>query len=278
MNYIEIIKLYIPAVLFIFFLVLFLISKKKEKKTFILSLEKLGIPLTIPIQSYIMQKIILLLLGAFSLTFYITYDFSKFFPEKLEMAVFFDKEGISNCLKKYTDEEIKNLKIIDKNYEKCQLDYYKTLDEEVKRILNLDFFSIKSHEIHSDGKTTFVVEKTQGIHNYYISESIGELTHIAEKPHSKAISFISYFEKCKSPSDKISVNFFDIFIKNKIILKPRFKQIVAESIKSQGKEFDHILGGYTVLTFFPIPKYSNTLYLLQLDSIGLIPIGYAVYR
>lgn len=278
MNYWEIVKLYIPGVLFFFFLILFIVSKRKDEKTFNLSFEKFGINLNIPIKSFILQKVILLFLGIFSLTFYLTYDFSKFFPEKLKMEVFFDDEGIEKCLSRYTEKEIKELNIINKNFEKHQLEYYRTLDKEVKRLLDLDFFSIKSHEIHSEGKTTFIVDKTQGIHNYYISESIGELMHFAEKPRAKPISFVSYFEKTKSPSDKITVGFYDIFIKNKVILKPRFKQIVAESIKSEGKEFDHILGGYTVVNFFPIPRFSNTIYLLEVDSVGLVPIGYAVYR
>jgi hypothetical protein len=278
MNYIELIKLYIPLILFIFFLIIFFVSRRKDQKVFTVKFEHFGLNIDFPIKSFLLQKIVLVVLAFFSLTFYISYDFSGFFPKKLKMEVYFDKAGIDDCLEMFSQEEIESLHILSKNYEKYQSDYYEKINVEARKILHLEFLSLNKKYLHSEGETTFIVKKGKGIQTYYIEESEGELKHFVEIPKTETKTFNTYFEKVNSPTDKINATFFDIFVKNKVILKPRFKQIIAEDIKSEGKMFDHILAGYTVLRFFPYPKYSNTIYLLELENVGLIPVGYAVYR
>ncbi|RLD58522.1 MAG: hypothetical protein DRJ01_12465 [Bacteroidetes bacterium] len=278
MNYTELIKLYVPLILFAFFLIIFIVSRRKDEKIFTVKFEHFGLNIRFPIKSFLLQKFILIAFAFFSLTFYISYDFSKFFPEKLKMEVYFDKEGIKDCLEMFSQDEIASLNILSQDYGNYQSDYYEKINIEARRILQMEFLSLNKKYLHSEGETTFIVKKGKGIQSYYIEESEGELKHFVEIPKTKIRTFNTYFEKINSPSDKINATFYDIFINNKVILKPRFKQIIAENIKSEGKIFDHILGGYTILKFFPYPKYSNTIYLLELENVGLIPVGYAVYR
>lgn len=277
MNYLELAKLYLPLGI-TFILVIFIFAKIKNEREYIFKIQKFGLELVIPIKSFFIKKLLLVIVAFLIFAIYVNYDYSSYFPNELTMEVFFDKEGIDDCLELFTDEEIEELNILKKGYEKFQNNYYEKVNDEAREILNIEFLSLNKKYVHSEGETSFIVEKGKGFQTYYIKEAEGELKHFVEIPRSKVRTFNTFFEKISSPSDKISIEFGDIFIKRNVILKPRFKQIIAENIKSEGKEFDHILCGYTIVEFFPIPKFSNTIYLLEEEGIGLIPIGYAVYR
>jgi len=270
-------KLYLPIILFITFIIILITCQQQGDKVFTISFEQYGLDFKIPIQSFTIQKIILIALSIASLTAYLFYDFSKYFPQKLKMEVYFDNDGIVKCLSLFSTKELDKLNILYSDYEKHQLEYYELINKEARKLLKMEFFTINNKDIHSEGETSIIVDKVAGIHNYHIKESKGELKQIVEKPKSEIKYFYTFFEKHHTAADKLTPSFNDIFIKNRVILKPRFKQIITVNIKSYGKKFDHVLGGYTIIKLFPYPRFSNTLYLLEVDSVGLIPIGYAVY-
>jgi hypothetical protein len=45
----------------------------------------------------------------------------------------------------------------------------------------------------------------------------------------------------------------------------------------RGTPFKVSVIGVTRVTVFPLPEFSNTLYLADVPNLGLVPIGYAVY-
>lgn len=271
-------KLYLPIIIFVCLIIFFFILKRQDEELYIISFGKFGLSIKIPIDSFEFKKGLLIFCSIISLSSYLFYDFSEFFPKRLKMEVFFDEEGIDQQLTLFSKDELDNLHILSQNISAYQSGYYDLMNSEAKKLLKLDFFSVNRKDVHSEGETSFIIQKISGIHNYHLKESKGELRHLLEKPKCPIKEYYTFFDKITSPSDKMTPSFNDIFIKNKIILKPRFKQIISERIKSKGKVFDHILGGYTIVNIFPYPKFSNTLYLLELDNVGLIPIGYAVYR
>ena len=276
-----IVKLYGPIVISIILLSLLFTLRKNEKRDGkkaaipinILGIIQFELPLT-----RVQIRFVIVLASIVSLLSYLIYDFSVFFPRELEMEVFYDPEGLQKSLKEFDQEELKKLRIID-NYEKYQSVYYDDLDKEIKSMLSLDkFFSLKDGIVHSEGDTDFLVKKIEGIHNYYVEKSDGKLKHILERPQKKSISFISFFEKVNSNNDYLKPSVFDIFIKRRIIIKPMFKQIIAENYKSAGVIFHHVVYGAMRIDILPFPKFSNTIYLFEIKNVGCIPIAYAVYK
>lgn len=278
MKSLSIIKLFLPTIIFTIFMTTFFFVSSNNEKDINIGFDYFGISFDFPISSYLIKKIVLLFLSILSLLSYLFYNFSEQFPSRLTMEVFFDDEGIKKCMNLFTPKELIELHILTEGIENYQKEYYETINVEAKKILNTSFFTLDKKDVHSEGETSFIVEKTKGIQNYHIKESKGELKHIVERARLNKKEFFTFFEKISSPTDTLTPTFKDIFIQNKVILKPRFKQIITEKVKSKGRMFNHVLCGYTIIKFFPYPKYSSTLYLLEENEVGLIPIGYAVYR
>lgn len=272
-----IIKLYGPLIVFALLIITSIFLKKSASESSV-TLNLLGLAqYKVPISNIAVLRMLIIISAFAILSLYIFYDYTKFFPKSFNMEVFFDEEGIKICLGDFTDKELRNMNIVD-NYEEYQDIYYNDLDKELKKLLSLElFFTLKRGLIHSEGETTFIVEKIDGIQNYHISKSEGRLTHYLERPELKDIFFKSYFEKVNSKNDYLTPSLLDIYIKREVIVKPMFKQIIAENYKSNGVIFHHVLYGLTKIHFMPYPHYGNTIYLFKLENIGLIPIAYAIY-
>ena len=220
------------------------------------------------------------LMGACSMfPYYLTMDYSKFFPTHMEVETFYDQDGIRETLKIFSEDELTNLGVI-KNYSEYADEHYKYLDDQLKEVLRpfeKGFFSVKQGSVYSKGTTSIHVEKTDGIHNYYVKESSGSFTHILEAPKMKSISYLSYFEKKATSRDFIRPTVLQILIDREYLLSTEYKQILAEHRNSNGSEFDHKLLVATKLYLFPMPSFSNSVYLKEVGD-KRIPIAYAVYK
>lgn len=271
-------KLYGPVVVFVLLLIIAFTTKQPDK-SIDLSIGILDIvKIPVPISNIILLKGLIILAAFIPLSFYVLYDFTKLFPKHLKMEVFFDKHGIKESLRIFSDRELKKLNIL-MDFEEYQEKYYNDLDEELKKLISSEnFFTIRHGVVRGEGEATIVVEKTSGFQNYYVNDSKGQLTLYSEQPQSKIVSFRSFFEKVSSVNDYLNPSLKDIYLEKKITLKTMYKQIVAEMYHSDGVIFHHILYGVTKIYFFPFPSFSHTIYLFEYENIGLIPIGYAVYR
>jgi hypothetical protein len=193
------------------------------------------------------------------------------------MEVFFDKKGIRDSCKAFSKEELEMLGVPD-NYEELQSIYYDDVKLEVRGIFQKgEDFLIPTENVHSQGETSFYVEKLPGIQRYHIKDSEGKLTHAIEISEEPMLQFKSFFERLNSRHDYLEPSLSEMLIKHSVILQPRFKQIFAKNLKSEGRSFNHILVALTKVTFFPYPRLSNTIYLFELDDT-VIPVGYAIYR
>lgn len=206
-------------------------------------------------------------------------DYSSFFPEEgLKIQASFDQDGIRASLKVFSDDELKRLGIPD-NYEQFQKKYYDDIN-----IILREFFQKSKDTIFSGkdfdsiGTISFVVQKLDGIQNYYIKEASGQLKHTLVKPNTLPLTFRNSFEQRHSRHDYLSPSLKEIFIKHTVIIQPRFKQIFEKDEKSGRETFDHVLVCVTKVYFFPFPKFSNTIHMTELEGIGLIPVGYTIYR
>ncbi len=272
-------KIYGPVIISaVLLLLLFSLRKEEDLGRIEINPTFLGISILkygLPISNIWLARAILLCLSIAVLSLLIFMDYSDFFPDHLKMEVFFDKKGIHDSLKVFSKEEFKQLGIPD-NYEEFQNRYYDDVKVEVRKIFQKDKnFLIPTENIHSQGETTFYVEKLPGFQKYHIKESRGTLTHAIEIPNTPMLQFISIFEKLNSRHDYFAPSLTEIF-KHRMILQLRFKQIFAENLKSEGKPFNHTLVCLAKVNFFPYPKFSNAIYLTELNE-GVIPIGYAIY-
>lgn len=258
-------KLYSPLLFAVTFLIMAIFFNKKESGMINFKMEKFGFNFEIPISKLLAKKIVLLILAIVSISLYVFYDFSTFFPHKLEMKVFYDKDGIDKNMTWLSESEKINLNIIS-NYELERKNYYNRIDSVLKTIINQKFFSLETGQVHSEGKTTFIVEPIDGIQKYEISEAEGEVTHQLEAPNQETIRFRSFFSKIESPDNLIELSLKEVFFKQEILINPQFREILAENNKSMGYTFDHILYGVTKIYFFPYPKFGNTLYLLKVPN------------
>ena len=273
---VKIVKLYTPVLIAIsLILSTFFVENNNVQKE--ITLHFLGtIEYSIFLKNYIVTKSLLFLAALISLGCYLFFDFSALFPDRLKMKIFYDSFGIDNNLKNFSKKELDSIGIA-KDYANLQSVYYEDIDTEIKKILNTPaFFTVLDGHIHSKGETVFTVKREKRIQKYIITEAKGQLEHILERPNSSEYKFITFFEKIPSSNDYLRPNFKDIYIKQKFILKPLFKQILAENYNSNRVYFHHILCGVTKVKFFPYPSFSNTVYFFKVNE-SFVPIGYAIY-
>lgn len=263
--------LYFPILLSLLFLIFFCFKKfNVEQKYLPIKLFDV-IQFDLPILHVNYIKAFIILLACLPLYYSFSRDYSRFFPKEFSMEVFYDKEGISETLSGFSQEDLENLGIA-KDLSIRDSVYFSKLDDEVrKNNIATNFFTRKDCIIHSSGSTSFKVEKADGFQKYHVYESKGELQHFLECSQEKQICLKSFFEKLPSNSDYITGSF------SSIIIIPKFKQTIAEKNRSDGIIFNHILYGLTKIKIFPTISYSNTLYLFEYNG-KLYPIGYAVYK
>ncbi len=267
-------KVYAPIIPAILLIAVALRYKFKENELFPIEIYRF--------KFYVTEKLAgraICLLAALSIIpYYVTLDFTQFFPDRLDVEVFYDHQGLQSSMNVFTGEELTRLGYRTGN-EHLAKEYDKDLDLKIKDLLKLDgFFSVSDGVVHSSGETTFEVARTKGIHNYHIEASKGELAHSLERPNHKTLKIKSFFEKLPSVHDYLRPTFRDILVKKEIVMAPRFRQIVAEQNLSDGVIFDHVLIGATKVYLFPYPSFSNTVYLFDSATGGSVPIGYAVYK
>ncbi len=275
-------KLYAPFLISLLFVVAIFLVKKTRKGT-VLTIRPLGhfiemVEIKIPISSIVITRTILGIIAILPLFTLLFLDFSSFFPSHLKMEVFFDEQGIHDSFNQFDADEIKNL-TIPSDYLSYREQYYQDLDREAKRLLFIPiFFDEKNGSIHSSGQTSFVVEKVDGIQKYHVSESSGELLNTLELPNQPTRQFKTFFEKLPTKEDYLSPTIWHILTKHTVILRPQFKQILAQDIKADGVVFHLTVVGVTKVAIFPWPDFSNTIYLANFPGVGLVPIAYAIYR
>ena len=275
-NFLNLIYPFLAAI-FLLLCLPFIKTTDENKITF----SPLGwISFDLHIKSKIVINLLIIILSLALLAFPAFRDYSKFFPSRYDMEVFFDEKGIESTLKDYAKDEIESLNLNDQWREERK-EYLNNLTSDISIILGIDSFFIKGHEyIHSEGSTTFFVEKVEGWQKYHIKEAKGNLKHVLDLPKSKQTkTFHSKFELQSTRNNYITATISDIYLTYTKILKPHFKQIA--SLTPGGDEiiYHHSLIALIKVRFFPISKIGDTIYLVKSkDEITWVPIGYAIYK
>jgi hypothetical protein len=215
--------------------------------------------------------------GALSfLPMYVVMDFTQFYPSELRMQVYFDQAGISESLAEMPQDSIRKLGVVF-DWQAAR-NYYDSMDRSRRRVTgkNEPFFS-SGAQLSSEGRTTFVIEKIGDLQTYRIVEAEGNLTHTLVRPSGNEERFVTLFSKVASAGDFVHPTFSDIFIYRSFVIFPRFSEKVADYNQANGVQVDHFLVGLTRVYIWPMPGYSNTVFLYEDPQGRYVPIAYAVY-
>lgn len=225
----------------------------------------------------------LLIAGAIvSLTRALAVDFSRHFPTRLSMDVYFDEKGIERNLKVFSAKELNELSLAPdwKQHIGTYMELVKSSLLTLWRQRHLkdtpDIGDLTRDMVHARGETTFIVKRF-GLFSYRIAESLGRLDYDLDVPKKPRRSFCSVFELRETASNHIRVDLGEVVKSASIILKPEFKQIFAMEAGGQQAPFDHIVVGLTKAFLLPFPHFTGTIYLWKLQSGQTVPIGYCLY-
>jgi len=271
-------KLYGPFLLATLFVAACFLVKESEEGVLTLSfLGNLG-SISVPISSLPAMRGILVIVALLSLFFYFLMDCSTFYPSSFDVEAFYDSRGLDEALSVFDQKEKEQLHIA-VNYDVFKKKYYQELDLTLSRALGIEkFFDMEDGAVHSTGKATFRLEKITGIQRYHIVESGGDLNHTLELPNKPPRGFYSLVQKLPSKADFISPGFSEIILKNTIILRPIYKQVLAKASNAEQTVFHHTLIGVTKAKILPWPRFYSTIYFADFHENGLVPIAYAVFR
>ena len=272
-------KLYLPIVISVALLLLsFFVREGQTSGELVVNPSILGFSLFTykpPLSNVWVVRVVLLFSSFITFSSLMLVDFSDFFPKDLRLEVYCDPQGIRESLTVLSKEEFKELGI-PVDYEQYQEKYYDDVNITLRDILKKNKDTVYSGKnIHSKGEIKFTVKKVDGIQNYYVEDSRGRLDYTLEKPNTPQENFLMLIEKKGTQYDHISPSLKDIFIKHAVVIQPRFKQIFSKDLNS--KSFDHALVCATKVYFFPYPRLSKVMYMVDYGDTGRIPIGYGVY-
>jgi hypothetical protein len=270
-----IVKLYGPLVVSVVFLVASFFVPGSEAMTMIelQPMELFAVDLPIPTPVLVRGMLLVASIGALSC--FAIYDYAAFFPRYLRMEVFFDDDGIRRSIATLKLNAVQNNWLVGE-YSKQRSHYFDAVDTKIESLGYARTFSLADrHTIHSNGHTWFVVEPVVGWQRYRVVEAKGELQHVLEVPGSPAAQLLTFFEKVPTGEDYFTVSWTHPF---RILLKPRFKQMLAIDRESTRSTFQFIIVGLTLAQIFPWPGFSNTVYCADFEGVGLVPIAYAVYH
>ena len=283
-----VLNFYIPLISGVFLILMVLVSPKivSTGSSVTVDAEVLLLGVRIPLPLWL-EKVWLLrgaiLISAFvCLTKSLTLDFSKYFPKRLQMDVYFDKQGIERNLSFFSSEEINEVSLADDWKE-----HISSYDETVKgslgalweqrhlaETLNISEFS--REWVEARGSTTFIVSRV-GLLSYRIDESAGRLDYVWAMPKKPRRSYCTAFQLHETASNHLRPKLRNLLKSPTLILKPEFKQIFATDEGELNAPFDHLVIGLTKVFLLPYPHLSDTLYLWKLQNGKTVPIAYAVY-
>lgn len=221
---------------------------------------------------------IILATSAFALIVYLGIrDYSRFFPQRFNIKVYFDDDGIVKALQEFDTSEISKLNLVN-DWKSSKIKYFENLNARLSEAS----FSFRFR--HVDGSTSGSGHGTLkarlldrwGVQKYKIMDGHGQLTFVNIAPRSGTTQLFTGYKLLDSRANDLKVALSDIYTMKPIILMPEFKQVIHRT--AEAEEFDHILCTATKIRFLPIIDLGTTIYMFKQDDGLRVPIGYAIYE
>lgn len=242
--------------------------------------------ITVPLPSFLRKVLILRLsllgLATAFLGLAVGTDFSRFFPDRLRMDVFYDEEGIKDSLAAFSQDELGAVGV-DPEWRTAQLEYYNEVAKSIAALgqevngSGKDMVAVLREASHARGETTFKLERV-GPFSYVIVESRGHLDHVVDMAGRKEVRFRTSFELRESPYNHVRPGWRQLFLRHEIVVRPEFRQVLApEGYSGEQVPIHHVVIGMTKVQLLLIPEFGNTVYLWKRPLGGAVPVAYAVY-
>jgi hypothetical protein len=202
-------------------------------------------------------------------------DYSKFFPARFSIEVFFDDEGLSRALNRFSAEDQKTLKI-DSDWKTKRASYFSRLNSDLLNAkINFQFLTARAMTIGKGEGTIRAVKIGWVSQNYKITEATGTL--LFETPSAGTIDVRSLktgYDLIETDAAYVTQSGFTVFYPHSFVVHPEFRQYI--NLSPTNKTFHHILMAATSISV-PLFELQQTVYLTAgEEGEGNIPIGYAI--
>ncbi len=210
-------------------------------------------------------------------------DYSDLFPRHMQMEVFFDDNGLTEIVNKFSNEELQETPLAE-NWREHKKQYVDSLNKVLSDVKHGFRFDSLPGTVRSKGENSIEVKKLQSWswQRYRIQSGRGNLKHTHEIPSpgtdspQKPEIIESKFELLETASNYIDLSFTEIYWKWTKVVRPEYKQFFRLS-----PDKDHYNSHLTALSrvrFFPYVDIEETVYLVRAERDNrYVPIGYAVY-
>lgn len=255
------------------FILIFFIPK--TDKQFELGISRFGFSVPISVNATLGKRVLLAIFAIASLCSMFLRDYSSFFTGDVVYDVYYDVEGIEQCIFKIEDESLDEL--IHEDWKRLRLEFYADLDSTIQKAIpqSESFFSYQNIEdyLFSIGRGTHKVSYFSFWQKYKIDHVEGYVEYELHPPESEIIEFETrYFLRNKK--DNIVSPSFKEFISGEIVTK----STMAHSMLIHSKEYYQAeIIGLTKAKIFPISKFEFSLFCFEDPEKKLIPYGYAYY-
>ncbi|MFC2075445.1 hypothetical protein ACFLT7_00015 [candidate division KSB1 bacterium] len=224
------------------------------------------------------MRFIWLLIAMFLMCIPAFRDYSKFFPSRYEVEVFFDNDGLIKATKQFTREELAVFNIPEDWY-RIKAHYFDSLNSAFRRSVKLkSFFGTAGEKVYGEGELKIDAAKIAGWQKYHVADAevtVG-LYSVSQKGEKKQV--LTKLAMKKTSNNYIALQFSDIYYKFVKIFEPEFNPVDRLDLKNDRIEYNSLIV-ITKLRFFPVLRLSESvIFIRDVERKRMIPVGYAIYR
>jgi hypothetical protein len=242
----------------------------------------LKVPLATWMENAWVIRLIAAIVGVICFAFALCVDFSRFFPRRLCLDVYFDSKGIQRTLRMFLDRELGDVKPA-KDWESRIVHY----DAEVVAGLNAlwatrgtanapSLQDMGRDLLHAQGEVTLAVQRI-ALLLYKVASGKGDLQLVLENRDRPVFRFRSEFYLRDTGDNYIRPELLPILRSPTVMLRPEFKQVFQIEKGGADAPFDHRVAAVTKVRLLPTPSFSDTLYLWRDHDGQTVPVAYAIY-
>lgn len=219
--------------------------------------------------------------GAFCLLYAAFRDYSEFFPERFDLDIFFDLQGLVQALDRFSPDELRSLKPAGQ-WKAARTTYFEDLNRSLRE-QELGFqFSPGKDGTTGTGEAIFKLKKSRqwggiGAQQYRIAEGRGTLTfHSGHDASGEPPQLHTEYRLIQKQAATVDVGLKNILLQRSVIIRPEFEQII---MLSPTRRTPHPIPvtAATKIVLWPRFIIHETVYLIFEPHRGYVPIGYARY-
>ena len=205
-------------------------------------------------------------------------DYSRFFPQRFNVKVYFDNDGVTEALQTFDSREIVKLNLL-KDWKAAKEAYFNNLNSKLAEA-GFSFRFSDANGSTSGGGTGILkarLVERWGLQKYKILEGSGDLLFVTPVSNKEPLQLITKYKLSNSRANDFEVPLSDVYRMKPIVIMPEFNQVIHRTADAKG-EFDHVLCTATKIKFLPVIDIGKTIYLLKQPDGVRVPIGYCIYE